>query len=37
VTNTGTANMFANTTLLRWLEIRDIGPAAKYTNVFDVT
>jgi hypothetical protein len=37
VTNTGTANMFANTTLLRWLEIRDIGRAAKYTNVFDVT
>lgn len=37
VTNTGTANMFSNTTLLRWLEIRDIGAASKYSNVFDVT
>lgn len=37
ITNTGTANMFANTTLLRWLEIRDIGAASKYSNVFDVT
>lgn len=37
VTNTGTANMFANTTLTRWLEIREWGSAAKYTNAFDVT
>ena len=37
VTNTGTANMFANTTLVRWMEINPIGPAAKYVNAFEVT
>lgn len=37
ITNAGTANMFANSTLLRWLEIREIGSAAKYLNAFDVT